>query len=250
MDLHNNCSTRKGTFSFLIGDNPLMVGVKFPNPADNYEMTESAVLVMLRELQRQKERAEKKRLLYVALTRARDHLFMSGSAPSDTGLSLDLARSRIEWVFTSLSVTGDAISAGGLVLPSGLRLSIVSDPLAIPAETGRVSPSLLVVPDECSGKSGTWSGTRYSPGPERVRIGGWECRCPGGGVSDGGRCCIPSRTVSKLSPVRRSPAVRVPLDHYPCRRVNRMSRRKPEPRAWLSCIFYSIPANRIQSEES
>jgi hypothetical protein len=67
-------------------------------------------------------------------------------------------------------VTGDAIAAGGLVLPSGLRLSIVSDTLAIPAETGRVSPSLLVVPDECGGKTGTWSGARYSPGPERVRI--------------------------------------------------------------------------------
>ncbi|MDO9036430.1 MAG: PD-(D/E)XK nuclease family protein, partial [Methanoregula sp.] len=122
----------------MIGDNPLLVGVKVPNPADNYEMTESAVMVMLRELQRQKERAERKRLLYVALTRARDHLFMSGSAPEDSLLSFDLGRSRIEWVLTALSVTGDAIAAGGLVLPSGLRLSIVSDPLAIPAETGRV----------------------------------------------------------------------------------------------------------------
>ena len=67
----------------MISDNPLMVGVKVPNPADNYAMTESAVLVMLRELQRQKERTERKRLLYVALIRARDHLFMSGTAPED-----------------------------------------------------------------------------------------------------------------------------------------------------------------------
>ena len=88
----------------MIGDNPLMVGVKVPNPADNYEMTESAVLLTLREQQRQKERAEKKRLLYVALTRARDHLFMSGTAPEDSGLSFDLGRSRIEWVFTAFSV--------------------------------------------------------------------------------------------------------------------------------------------------
>ena len=156
----------------MIGDNPLMVGMKVPNPADNYEMTESAVLVMLRELQRQKERAERKRLLYVALTRARDHLFMSGTAPSDIGLSLDLSRSRIEWVFTSLSVTGDAISAGGLVLPSGLRLSIVSNPLAISAETGRVSPELLVVPDECAGKCGTWTG----PGIGSIEIFTGSCR--------------------------------------------------------------------------
>ena len=70
----------------MIGDNPLMVGVKVPNPDDNYEMTESAVLLALRDLQRQKERAEKRRLLYVALTRARDHLFMCGTAPEDAGL--------------------------------------------------------------------------------------------------------------------------------------------------------------------
>ena len=50
------------------GDNPLIVGVKVPNPDDNYDMTESAGLLALRDLQRQKERAEKRRLLYVALT--------------------------------------------------------------------------------------------------------------------------------------------------------------------------------------
>ena len=115
----------------MIGDNPLMVGVKVPNPAADYEMTESAVLLTLREQQRQKERAEKKRLLYVALTRARDHLFMSGIAPEDAGLSFDLGRSRIEWVFNSLGVTGDAIAAGGLVLPDSLpdcdRFGLISD---------------------------------------------------------------------------------------------------------------------------
>ncbi|MDO8871782.1 MAG: PD-(D/E)XK nuclease family protein [Methanoregula sp.] len=96
---------------------------------------------------------------------------MSGTAPEDAGLSFDLGRSRIEWLFTALGVTGDAIAAGGLVLPSGgLRLSIVSDPLAIPAETGRVSPSLLVVPEECVGNVGTWSGPQYSPGPDRVKV--------------------------------------------------------------------------------
>jgi ATP-dependent helicase/nuclease subunit A len=157
----------------MIGDNPLMVGVKVPNPADNYEMTESAVLLTLREQQRQKERAEKKRLLYVALTRARDHLFMSGTTPEDAVLSFDLGRSRIELVFTALSVTGDAIAAGGLLLPDGtgsIRLTIVSDPSAIPAETGRVEPSLIVVPEECAGMAGTWTAPVYSAGPERVKV--------------------------------------------------------------------------------
>jgi ATP-dependent helicase/nuclease subunit A len=159
----------------MIGDNPLMVGVKVPDPGNNYEMTESAVLLTLREQQRQKERAEKKRLLYVALTRARDHLFMSGTAPEEAGLSYDLARSRIEWIFTALGVTGDAVAAGGLTLelPDGtgsLRLSIVSDPLSIPAETGRIEPSLIIVPGECAGKAGTWTVPRYSAGPTRLKV--------------------------------------------------------------------------------
>jgi len=153
----------------MIGENPLVVGVKVPNPADNFAMTESAVLLTLREQQRQKERAERKRLLYVALTRARDHLFMSGTAPEDAGLSYDLARSRIEWIFTALGVTGDAIAAGGLALSDGLRLAIVSDPAAIPAETGRVEPSLLVVPEECAGKAWTRAEPVYVTGPARVK---------------------------------------------------------------------------------
>ena len=153
----------------MIGENPLVVGVKVPNPADNFVLTESAVLLTLREQQRQKERAERKRLLYVALTRARDHLFMCGTAPEDAGLSYDLARSRIEWIFTALGVTGDAILAGCLALPDGLRLAIVSDPVAIPAETGRVEPSLLVVPEECAGKAGTRAEPVYVTGPARVK---------------------------------------------------------------------------------
>jgi hypothetical protein len=84
------------------------------------------------------------------------------------------ARSRIEWVFTALGVTGDAVAAGGLTLelPDGtgsLRVAIVSDPLSIPAETGRIEPELIIVPDECAGKAGTWAAPEYSAGPARVK---------------------------------------------------------------------------------
>lgn len=153
----------------MIGDNPLMVGVKVPNPDKNYEMTAGPVLLALREQQRQKERAERKRMLYVALTRARDHLFMSGTPPENPGLSYDLAGSRIEWIYTALGVTEDAVAAGGLVLPGGLRVAIVSDPETVPAETGRVGPSLLVVPEECAGKAGTRTEPVYVTGPEPKR---------------------------------------------------------------------------------
>ena len=115
----------------MIGDNPLLVGIKVPDPEENYELTETPVLVALREMQRQKERAEKKRLLYVALTRARDHLIMSGTAPANPELSVPLATSRIEWIFLALGITGDAIAAGGMDLSADdevVRLTITSDP--------------------------------------------------------------------------------------------------------------------------
>ncbi|MDD1718799.1 MAG: UvrD-helicase domain-containing protein, partial [Methanoregulaceae archaeon] len=144
----------------MIGDNPLLVGVKVPNPNDNYDLAETPVLTALREMQRQKERAERKRLLYVALTRTRDHLIMSGTAPENPDLSINLATSRIEWIFPALGITGDAIAAGGIDLSIDgrtIRLAITSDPAAIPAETGRVEPELIEVPAECTGKSGTWT---------------------------------------------------------------------------------------------
>ncbi len=158
----------------MIGDNPLVAGIKVPDPAADFEMAESAVLLMLREQQKQKERAERKRLLYVALTRARDHLIMSGTAPDDPGLPFDLAKSRIEWIFTALGITPDAVAAGGLdlALPDGtgsVRLAIVSDPAAIPAIAGRVEPSLIVVPEECAGKTGTRKEPEYNPGTARVK---------------------------------------------------------------------------------
>ncbi len=159
----------------MIGDNPLMVGVKVPNPAEDYAMTDSAVLLALREMQRQKERAEKKRLLYVALTRARDHLIMSGTRPKDASLSFDLAKSRLDWVFTALGITEEAIAAGEQVLelPDGagsLRLAIVSDPATIPAETGRVEPSPIVVPAAYAGQAGTWTVPVSAGEPVRDRV--------------------------------------------------------------------------------
>ncbi|WP_292368537.1 UvrD-helicase domain-containing protein [Methanoregula sp. UBA64] len=159
----------------MIGDNPLMVGVKVPDPAHNFEMTGSAVLLALRELQKQKERAERKRLLYVALTRARDHLVMCGTVPEEPGLSYELARSRMDWITLALGITGDAVQAGGLTLalPDGtgrIRLTITTDPATIPAEAGRAEPELVVVPEECRGKTGTWEAPCYDPGPDRLKV--------------------------------------------------------------------------------
>jgi ATP-dependent helicase/nuclease subunit A len=125
-------------------------------------------------VRREKERAEKKRLLYVALTRARDHLFMSGTMPEDPKVPLPFAKTRIEWVCTSLGITDEAIKNGGITLEPGngiapFRMAIVTDPLAIPAELAGTEPELIVVPAECAGKTGTRVRPVFKPETEPAR---------------------------------------------------------------------------------
>lgn len=146
--------------TILIGDDFRLVGIKAPDPENNFVPAEGPVLTLLREQKREKERAEKKRLLYVALTRARDHLVMSGTMPETFGVPQHFARNRIDWVCTALGITDENVKFGGVVLDPGsgiapFRMAIISDPLAIPAEAEAEKPELIVVPPECAGKTGT-----------------------------------------------------------------------------------------------
>ena len=54
------------------------VGMKAPDPDDPFEMVDTIARDTIRERRRAEERAEEKRVLYVACTRARDHLLLSG----------------------------------------------------------------------------------------------------------------------------------------------------------------------------
>ena len=54
------------------------VGMKAPSLADPFEMEDTIAREALRERRRREERAEEKRVLYVACTRARDHLLLTG----------------------------------------------------------------------------------------------------------------------------------------------------------------------------
>ncbi len=141
--------------AIMIGDDERLVGVRVPDPAEDYILSDTPVLAALREMQRQKERAERKRLLYVALTRARDHLIMSGTLPDDVQ-PFEFAKTRIEWVYAGLKVTAEDIAAG-FCDASGVRVRLISDPLGIPAEFGEIIPERIVVPEECKGKTGTLS---------------------------------------------------------------------------------------------
>jgi len=61
------------------------VGMKAPQPEDPFALTDTMARNTLRDQRRAEERAEEKRVLYVACTRARDHLLLSGLHESDSG---------------------------------------------------------------------------------------------------------------------------------------------------------------------
>jgi len=150
----------------MIGDDTRLVGIRVPDPRDDYAPADSPVLAALREMQREKERAEKKRLLYVALTRARDHLVMCGTMPEDLSVPSAFAKTRIEWVTAALGITRETIDAGEQRLDTGngkmLTLTIFSKPEQIPAEVFLKAAGRIDLPEDFKGAHGT----RPVPVPE------------------------------------------------------------------------------------
>ncbi len=147
----------------MIGDDTRMVGIKVPDPSRHYQPSAGPVLQVLKALEGQKERAERKRLFYVAITRSRDILVMSGIPPDNHDISFDLANNRIEWVFSALGITGDSIAAGEHLLDPGdssglLKMAIITDPESIIAKSGNDLPGPVLIPPGCEGMSGQYPG--------------------------------------------------------------------------------------------
>ena len=89
-----------------------------------------------------------KRLFYVGITRAEDHLVLSGMQPSADGIPAtpEAGKSRMDWLLASLGGGDDAIAAGeiGYVDACGTPCSIrvVTDPAAIAAAERQTTPDL------------------------------------------------------------------------------------------------------------
>jgi len=170
---------RERFLPIMIGDDTRLVGIRVPDPDNDYAPADSPVLAALREMQREKERAEKKRLLYVALTRARDHLIMCGTMPEDLSVPVAFAKTRIEWVTSALGITREAIEAGEQRLDTGngtsLTVTILSKPEQIPAEVLERTTERIDLPEEYAGVHGTRPGTGSGAGGsvgayDRLRI--------------------------------------------------------------------------------
>jgi ATP-dependent helicase/nuclease subunit A len=87
-----------------IGRNPEECGIKVPDPDADYKMMPTSMFTALRLLYEEMELAEEKRLLYVGMTRARDHLILSGTRPEDKKYSVADGKSKLDWLCTAFKI--------------------------------------------------------------------------------------------------------------------------------------------------
>ncbi|ABN57427.1 MULTISPECIES: UvrD-helicase domain-containing protein [Methanoculleus] len=137
---------RSGGGTIMVEDG-LLLGVSIPNPANDHEREETPVLRLLKDEYRQKEEAERKRLFYVAVTRAEDHLILCGEMPVAVPESLRDARTRMAWLAHCLGLCDEVYARGEAVLGT-LRIPITLDPAAIPVDVQETVPVCLPVPDD------------------------------------------------------------------------------------------------------
>ena len=97
------CLNRKGqTDSEPFIDEVFGIGFSPLKPDEEYRKTEPEIITYLKNRLREKETAEKKRLLYVAATRAEDRLILSGTL-SDNGTPQQM----LGWLHTHLGIGGE-----------------------------------------------------------------------------------------------------------------------------------------------
>lgn len=111
------------------------IGLGLLDPEQNYKKVPSYIRSLINDNVRHRQRAEEKRLLYVACTRARDHLLLGG-ALTDEHFTADLSAARdcLSWICGSLALT-EADLARGTKEVAGVPapLPIYTDPSAFSA---------------------------------------------------------------------------------------------------------------------
>ena len=136
----------------------LRIGVTIPNPANDHEREEAPLLKVLKREYRQKEKAEQKRLFYVAVTRAKDHLILCGDLPAEIPETLEDAKNRMGWLARCTGLCDDAYMRGAAEIDipgeeSPLCIPLVTDPAAIYAESRQIGAMHLSLPDDGAGVS-------------------------------------------------------------------------------------------------
>ena len=111
------------------------LGLSTRDPEQGYKTVPSYIRALINRNASRRQRAEEKRLLYVACTRARDHLLLGG-ALTDKHFPADLSAAKdcLSWICGGLALT-EADLARGVKEVAGVPapLPIYTDPSAFPA---------------------------------------------------------------------------------------------------------------------
>ncbi len=116
------------------------LGLRVLDPDRDYKRTSSLVRTLINRNASRRQRAEEKRLLYVACTRARDHLLLGG-ALTDKHLDADLdaAADCLGWICGSLELTAADLACGRKAVagvPSPVPIHTDPSAFSAPATTG------------------------------------------------------------------------------------------------------------------
>ena len=110
------------------------IGLRALDPEQDYKRTSSFVRTLINRNASRRQRAEEKRLLYVACTRARDHLLLGGAlTDKHFAVDLDSAADCLGWICGSLELTEADLARGSKAVagvPSPLLIH--TDPNAFP----------------------------------------------------------------------------------------------------------------------
>ena len=110
------------------------IGLRALDPEQDYKRTSSFVRTLINRNASRRQRAEEKRLLYVACTRARDHLLLGGTlTDKHFTTDLDAAADCLGWICGSLELTEADLARGSkAVVGVPSPLPIHTDPNAFP----------------------------------------------------------------------------------------------------------------------
>lgn len=103
------------TSDALLLDRDLGIGLSVLDPEDDFHRRPSFLRAHIGQLNQRKASAEEKRLFYVAATRARDHLLLSGRLRPEhlaPGPSPEAVRDRLSWICLGLNLTQEDVRRG------------------------------------------------------------------------------------------------------------------------------------------
>lgn len=138
----------------IMVDEKFGIGLRVPDPSDEYRLRDTFQLQLLKIQRDEKSQAERKRLFYVAATRAKDHLIMCGSIIKDTVPSLEEGSTWLDWTYACLGINEEHIKDGSVSFewPKGssniMTIPIIDDLEDIPAETRERKPELIEVHEQ------------------------------------------------------------------------------------------------------